>query len=464
MLQCTTVVLALVPVFVQLTDATVTPGCYTDSLSNRLLPHMPLKNMDPTINAETCNAACAAKNYTVGGLEAGHACMCGNELTPPIGPLLPMIDCCTPCIGNASQVCGGEFKLLVFNVGKPPVHPPAECPQFQPVEDPRHIRKGVHMLTQGYLDQPYCVVMRPKKHDAERPGRWVCTITGSMGGEGSAGEHVQTLYSDDSGATWSDPVSVEPNPINTELANAYSVILTAPGMATHGGERIYTLYNMNIDNVTALPPKIVSGNTTVAGIEAPIAYDVQHVAERFRGSYVRCNKEATTMPCAAAYDGDLWDDAPVYALRSETKNVDSENRTIFHVLIRDTGIWRLAEVTNRSNSSAHSRELEWPGRSVYECTEPHAGGIAALPPASGWTRAEDGSAVEVHVSPGNETIPGVKLGRTDCQGYFVMRYSDDGAESWSTERIRVPYAPCQITARVAECRAQAVQHLQPGWS
>ena len=70
--------------------------------------------------------------------------------------------------------------------------------------------------------------MRPKKEDATAavaaegsgktpPGRWVCTITGSAGGEGSASEHVQTLYSDDSGRTWSAPVSVEPSPLNTEV-------------------------------------------------------------------------------------------------------------------------------------------------------------------------------------------------------------------------------------------------------
>ena len=69
--------------------------------------------------------------------------------------------------------------------------------------------------------------MRPKKGDAAAaaaegsgktpPGRWVCTITGSAGGEGSASEHVQTLYSDDSGLSWSAPVSVEPSPLNTEV-------------------------------------------------------------------------------------------------------------------------------------------------------------------------------------------------------------------------------------------------------
>jgi hypothetical protein len=71
---------------------------------------------------------------------------------------------------------------------------------------------------------------------------------------GSTGEHVQTLYSDDSGASWSDAVSVEPRPINTELANAYSLIIAAPGMAADGGERLYTLYNMNLHNITHFLP------------------------------------------------------------------------------------------------------------------------------------------------------------------------------------------------------------------
>lgn len=286
----------------------VTPGCYVDGpLPHRVLPSMPMPIMDPRIDADTCNAACASKNYTLGGLEAGHACFCGDELVPPIKPQRPMSECCTPCIANSSQVCGGEFRILIFSVGKPPVQPPPLCPQINPipVADPRHIRKGVLMLTAGYLDQPYCVTMQPKKRDLGKPGRWVCTITGSTGGEGSAGEHVLTLFSDDSGMNWSHPVSVEPSPVNTALANAYSTILTAPGMAADGGERIYTLYNMNVHNVTDFPS-------------------------------------------------------------------------------------------------------------------------------------------------------GAKIGRTDCQGNFVMRYSDDGAESWSPERILVPYAFSQPTARAAARHALTV--------
>ena len=73
---------------------------------------------------------------------------------------------------------------------------------------------GTMMLAEGYLDQPYCGTLPS--------GRWICTITGNSRPEGSPGEHVMALWSDDYGASWSDTVSVEPAPVNIELANAYS--------------------------------------------------------------------------------------------------------------------------------------------------------------------------------------------------------------------------------------------------
>ena len=138
------------------------PGCYVDDATvggvpHRLMLFSAFKNMDPIISVDTCDAACAAHNFTLAGLEAGHGCFCSDALAPPVQPPRPTIECCTPCIGNSSQVCGGVFRLLVFKVGEPPLAPPATCPQFQPVVDPRHIRLGVKMLEQGYLDQPYCV-------------------------------------------------------------------------------------------------------------------------------------------------------------------------------------------------------------------------------------------------------------------------------------------------------------------
>ena len=81
---------------------------------------------------------------------------------------------------------------------------------------------------------------------------------------------------------------------------------------------------------------------------------------RFTGLYIRCSNETKpTGPCGAAHKGVEWDQAPVYALRSDMDGADHANQTVFHVLIRDTGVWRLAEVSNGSEP-----KLEWPGSAV----------------------------------------------------------------------------------------------------
>ena len=108
--------------------------------------------------------------------------------------------------------------------------------------DPRDIHNGVPMLAAGYTDQPYCAV---SPND-----RWVCVITASMGGEGSAGEQVYSVTSDDRGKTWSAPVVVENGTaVPGGLPNAYANIIVAPKL--NGGKgRFYTVFNLNLDNVS----------------------------------------------------------------------------------------------------------------------------------------------------------------------------------------------------------------------
>ena len=108
--------------------------------------------------------------------------------------------------------------------------------------DSRNLFNGTLMVESGYLDQPYCDVVRAS-------GRWVCTITGNAKPEGSSGEHVSALWSDDQGATWSTPVAVEPSPVNVELDNAYSMTLATPATG-----RVYTIYNMNLANTSTDGP------------------------------------------------------------------------------------------------------------------------------------------------------------------------------------------------------------------
>jgi hypothetical protein len=76
----------------------------------------------------------------------------------------------------------------------------------------------------------------------------VATITRNSRPEGNRGEHVECLYSDDAGATWSTPVKLEPGAGTVEgLTNAYSSLVD-----TEFG-RLYVSYNINLDNVTHFP-------------------------------------------------------------------------------------------------------------------------------------------------------------------------------------------------------------------
>ena len=89
-----------------------------------------------------------------------------------------------------------------------------------------------------------------------------------------------------------------------------------------------------------------------------------------------------------------------------------------------------------SNSSNHT-EYHWPGRAAFDTSSQTD--TKDIPPIHGWERSNNNEPSNITEMPGNETLPGAAIGRTDCQGEFVMRYSDDGGESWSDGRYPVPY-------------------------
>jgi len=102
------------------------------------------------------------------------------------------------------------------------------------------------MMEDLYLDQPYVAVI-PQPGSPSR-SRWVATITRNSRPEGNRGEHVECLFSDDAGGSWSAPATLEPGAGTAEgLTHAYSSIV-----ATEFG-RLYVSYTLNIDNVTHLP-------------------------------------------------------------------------------------------------------------------------------------------------------------------------------------------------------------------
>jgi hypothetical protein len=99
-------------------------------------------------------------------------------------------------------------------------------------EDLRHIRTGREIPSETYADQPYVV-----KSDE---GAWLCLLTTGPGREGTQGQHIVSLRSEDEGRTWSKPVAVEPA---DGPEASYAVGLKVPS------GRIYTFYNHNTDNL-----------------------------------------------------------------------------------------------------------------------------------------------------------------------------------------------------------------------
>ena len=63
-----------------------------------------------------CMKLCHDKGYLYAGVEAGSMCNCGN--TPPPESILVNEDQCNlTCSGDATQTCGGDSMMDVYNTG-----------------------------------------------------------------------------------------------------------------------------------------------------------------------------------------------------------------------------------------------------------------------------------------------------------------------------------------------------------
>jgi hypothetical protein len=61
-----------------------------------------------------CAALCSARGYPLAAVEYGYECFCAAAYAA--GPPTPasVNDCNMPCAGDASQMCGGSFRVSVF--------------------------------------------------------------------------------------------------------------------------------------------------------------------------------------------------------------------------------------------------------------------------------------------------------------------------------------------------------------
>lgn len=105
-------------------------------------------------------------------------------------------------------------------------------------KDFRNFEMGESIYENGYIDQPYVVVLPDES--------WLCVFTTGASHEGEGGQHVVATVSKDQGATWSVPVDIEP-------ATGPAASWAMPYITDYG--RIYVFYDFNGDKVNTLNGK-----------------------------------------------------------------------------------------------------------------------------------------------------------------------------------------------------------------
>ena len=110
--------------------------------------------------------------------------------------------------------------------------------------DPRNLQNGYSIYDNGYVDQPYVVVLKD--------GRWLCVFTTGAGAESTVGQHIVSRVSADLGKTWSQPVAIEPG-------TGPSASWATPYITKFG--RVFVFYDYNGDNVNSLNGKPITHNS-----------------------------------------------------------------------------------------------------------------------------------------------------------------------------------------------------------
>ena len=87
-------------------------GCYVDKVNPRTLPNNGWWGK-PITNGE-CAKGCSKNGFSISGAENGGQCFCGNTLD---SKKVDSSECNSPCLGDASQKCGGPARLSVYRKG-----------------------------------------------------------------------------------------------------------------------------------------------------------------------------------------------------------------------------------------------------------------------------------------------------------------------------------------------------------
>jgi hypothetical protein len=116
-------------------------GCYVDTGADRILAHT--VSHDILLTQEACAALVAAAlpnskdiDTVVVGVEFGKECYWDVQI-PTSAVKKDESECSMPCAGNASETCGGDYRIEVFTASCTPTPPqPPTPPPALPTEGP----------------------------------------------------------------------------------------------------------------------------------------------------------------------------------------------------------------------------------------------------------------------------------------------------------------------------------------
>ncbi|KAG8773794.1 hypothetical protein FRC20_004612 [Serendipita sp. 405] len=100
--------------------------CWENDPNNVLLRKDPASPIPSDLmTVQKCIDGCAAAGFSTAGIRVGRECTCDNVILP-VGQGIDMRKCNTPCTGDATQICGGSFRNIVyhnFNTPNPITYP-----------------------------------------------------------------------------------------------------------------------------------------------------------------------------------------------------------------------------------------------------------------------------------------------------------------------------------------------------
>jgi len=87
--------------------------CGTDSAQRALNG---ANYLDQGLTVNKCLSYCASKGFTIGGVQVGVECWCGNSLLNGQGKKVAESECQTPCGGDGTKGrCGGDWKISFYS-------------------------------------------------------------------------------------------------------------------------------------------------------------------------------------------------------------------------------------------------------------------------------------------------------------------------------------------------------------